>query len=244
MLNFITTGCSFTAGTIPLSHNTANDWAVKGSIWNHFCFAKMNPEKNKFINLALGGGSNISSTTNLVYYLETNKQTVTNQNTLIGLNITGLDRYDSICRLEDPLINNDLCCIDPSGIDHVSKELGFGWITHGNKIRQEHTDILNCMALLQCFSYLDLNNFSYFFMLMNNAVYNTAPGWFKIALDQRKSRWVTFDDTMGMMELVLKNKLTRSPTDWHPNIQGSKLIAKYVIDFLKKNQNYDPFFTQ
>lgn len=242
MFNFITTGCSFSAGTISLPHDTAEDWRTRGSIWNHFCFAEMDPSKNKFVNLALSGGSNISATANLIYYLETHKPTVTNQNTLIGINLTGLNRYDTVCSLDDPNINVDLCCIDPRGIDHPSKELGFGWVSLGNNHRIPHAEILNCLSLLQCFCYLESNNFNYFFMLMNDSIYTRAPQWFKTVLDQRTNRWITFDGVMGMMEFVLKHNLARSAKDHHPSIDGNKLIAEYVLEFLEKN-NYAAFLS-
>lgn len=234
MLNFITTGCSFTAGVIPLPHNSALDWHTKGSIWNHFCFAEMDPANDRFINLALGGGGNIAATTNLIYYLETNKQQVTPDNTIIGLNITGHGRRDIICDLANQQINTDLCCIDSRGLHHISKELGFGWITNNNKHTTEHIDIQSCLALIQCFSYLELNKFRYFFMLMNSAVYTQSPRWFQNALDGRDINWVKFDGIIGMMELALAKKLTRTQLDWHPNIQGHKLISQYVINFIKK----------
>jgi hypothetical protein len=234
MLNFITTGCSFTAGTIPLPHDTPEDWSMKGSIWNHFCFAEMDPANDRFTNLALSGGGNIASTTNLIYYLETNKKHVTPDNTLIGLNITGTNRQDIICSLNNRNINTNLCCVDTQGLQHVSKELGFGWITNDNEHTTEHIDIQSCLALLQCFSYLELNKFRYFFMLMNSAVYTQSPQWFQSAIDDRNVNWIKFDGIAGMMELAVSKKLTRTQVDLHPNIEGHKLISQYVIDFIKQ----------
>lgn len=242
MLNFITTGCSFTAGTIPLPHNTAEDWRLRGSIWNHFCFAEMDPSNDRFINLALGGGGNMAATTNLIYYLETNKQQVTPSNTIIGLNITGHGRQDIICDLADRRINTDLCCINSQGLHHISKELGFGWITNDNRHTTEHIDIQSYLALIQCFSYLELNKFRYFFMLMNSELYTHSPPWFQNALDDRDINWVKFDGTIGMLELALANKLTRTKLDLHPNIEGHKLISQYVINFIKNRYQDDQIF--
>jgi len=238
-MHFITTGCSFTAGTIPLPHNLADNWKIFGNVWPHFCFAEMNTNEDQFVNLALSGGGNISASANLIYYLETNKHQLTHENTLIGINLTGLHRWDTICEVDNVNANKDLCCIDPTGIDHFSKQLGFGWITEG--IDYEHPrlniDLLNCLSVLQCFSYLELNKFRYFFMIMNNDIYNFAPAWFQQVLDSRHDSWIKFNAGPGMMEFVKQQNLTRSATDFHPSTQGHQLIAQIVINFLNKKYN-------
>ena len=239
MLNFITTGCSFTAGIIPLPHDSQDDWNIKGSVWPHFLFAKMSPGKDKFRNFALPGGGNIAATANLIYYLETNKTTVRPDNTIIGINITGTNRLDTICDINDTQINADLCCIDSTGIDHHSKELGFGWITHCNNHRNKQVDIQNCLSISQCFSYLDLHKFQYFFMVMNDAIYSDSPGWFKDTLDQHCNQWIKFGTTMGMMEFAKDKKLTVSSNNHHPTIECHKLIANHIIDFLKKKEIFN-----
>jgi hypothetical protein len=239
MFNFITTGCSFTAGIIPLPHNSQDDWNIKGSTWPHFLFANMSPEKDKFTNFAMPGGGNIAATANLIYYLETNKLLIRPDNTIIGINITGLNRLDVMCDVNNDQINVDLCCIDSSGIDHPSKELGFGWVTHCNNHRNKHVDIQNCLSILQCFSYLDLHKFQYFFMVMNDDIYSDSPSWFKDTLDQHSDKWIKFGDITGMMEFAKSKKLTKSSTDHHPTIEGHKLIANYIIDFLKKKEIFN-----
>ena len=232
-MNFIVTGCSFTAGIIPLPHDNPSQWEQRGSVWPHFCYSKMNLKEDSFLNLAIPGAGNIAALSNLIYYLETNKPPT--DQTIIGFNITGLDRLDTIRDITEPH-NTDLCCIDPTDIVHPSYTLGFGWETSATKHKVFKINILNCLVILQAITYLDHAGYNYFFMLMNNEIYNNAPEWCKKVLDQRNKRWVRFDNIVGMQEFAQANNLLISETDWHPNTNGHKLIASYVIKHLS---NYE-----
>lgn len=238
MLNFVVTGCSFTAGVIPLPHTDAAAWQQQGSVWPHFIFAKMNPLTDTFKNLALPGGGNIAAFTNLIYYLETNKSTINSSNSIVGFNIAAPNRLDTICDVNDPSININLCCIDSAGITHPSGELGFGWITSGVIHRQHKTEILNYMAIIQALEYLEHHKFRYFFMLMNDAVYTYAPGWFRQALDSRDDSWIKFNSNMSMLGLVSTHNLCVSAQDRHPSTEGHVKIADYVNDFLTDKSWY------
>lgn len=235
MLNFITTGCSFTAGTIPLPHDKLEHWTTHSSVWPHFCFADMNPEQDRFVNLAMPGAGNVAALLTLIYFLETNKSTVTPDNAIVAFNITGLNRLDTICNINDPDINNNLCCIDPRGIEHPSVAMNFGWKTQGFKHKIDHIDIQAQLTILQAMCYLDLHKFKYCFMLMTNSIYNDSQPWFQQLLDQHSKHWIKFDDIMGMKEFVQQHNLTVSKFDLHPNTAGHKLIAKYVTKFIKQN---------
>lgn len=239
MLNFITTGCSFTAGVIPKPHDQADSWLLQGSVWPHFIFAKMNPAQSTFKNLALPGGGNVAALTNLIYYLETNKSCLDTNNTVIGFNITEPARLDTICSLNHPGINRDLCCIDSTGLDHPSQELGFGWTTSGLNHRQTNIDIIGYLSVVQALAYLKLNKFRYFFMLMTDSIYTHAPDWFQSVLNQHSNNWITFDDCMSMHSMVLAHNLTVSDRDQHPSTEGHIKIAKYVDMFLTNNSWYE-----
>ena len=233
--NFITSGCSFTAGVINNPNNSLVGWENKSSVWPHYCFLSMDPEQSNFINLAIPGGSNFSAFSNLVYYLETHKN-LNSSNTLVGFNITGLYRYDEICDSNNSKANKDLCCIDPVGLIHPSQELGFAWITHGIYGRgQEKIEILNFLAILQGIVYLETNKFDYFFMLMNDHVYIDLPDWLKEFLKNRTDNWIKFENIMGMLEFVKQQNLIDD--DYHPNRSGHKLIAEYVLKFLNNKIN-------
>lgn len=236
-LKFITTGCSFTAGVIPLPHDNLSAWETQGSVWPHFCFSKMRCNDAEFINLALPGGGNVAAMNNLVYLLETEKQRITPDNTIIGINLTGLGRVDIITDLRSDKVNNDLACINPTGIEHPNKRLGFGWITHGNFSNVQQAEILSCLSVLQCFSYLELHNFKYFFMLMNSPIYTHAPAWFQQVLDSRKDNWVTFGNEIGMAEFAKKSNLLGDSS--HPSTAGHKLISSYVMDLLTQKKWID-----
>ena len=243
-INFIATGCSFTAGIIPLPHDDPAEWSNRGSVWPHFCFAKTDTRNSKFLNLGLPGGGNTAAMSNLVYYLETNQSSLDKNKTIIGFNITEPSRVDVIAELADPEINNNLCCIDPDGINHFNQELGFGWITHGARHRKHWADINHisgALAVLQCLCYLELHDYQYFFMTMTDEIYTTAPAWFQQCLDVRKDKWVTFNGAQSMLTLVKEQKMCKP--DGHPSTQGHKLIAQYVLDFCHKKYGTQ-FFNQ
>jgi hypothetical protein len=243
-INFITTGCSFTAGIIPLPHTDSDDWNERGSVWTHFCFAKTDTAHSKFVNLGLPAGGNIAAMSNLIYYLETNQTHLDKSNTIIGFNITELGRVDTIADSIDTRINRNLCCIDPSGLKHFSDEVGFGWIT-GLAVKKDYWSeknyINSCLAVLQCLCYLELHNYQYFFMTMTDQIYTTAPTWFQQCLDSRKDKWITFDGAQSMLTLVKEQKMCKP--DLHPSTQGQKLIAQYVLDFCYKKYGTQ-FFNQ
>lgn len=224
--NFITTGCSFTAEHNYTIKKYPADWENLGTTWSHFCFAKMNPVYHNYVNMAMSGSGNLASMTNLIHFLETNKDIITPKNSLIGFNITGLDRVDKICSINDPLANFNsyrYYCKD--------SDIKFSWITSGWDPSSEQFIEQSCLTVLQCLSYLELKKFRYFFMLMNNPVYDCSPIWFKTMLNAHRANWVKFDDTIGMLEFSQKNNLITSCG--HPNTQGHKLISDYVMEFLK-----------
>jgi hypothetical protein len=158
--------------------------------------------------------------------LESNKS-LTPGNTLVGFNITGIDRSDVICSPDHPAINDILVTGITEGVEHPSKRFGFGWITGG--IRSDMIHIFNCILVVQAISYLEANNFNYFFMLMNSEVYDYAPDWFQNFLQQRE-QWVKFENFNNMFEFLKYNALI-SP-DGHPTRSGHRLIAEHILNFL------------
>ena len=69
-------------------------------------------------------------------------------------------------------------------------------------------------------------------MLMNDAIYYTAPDWFQKFLDARQHRWVKFGSIVGMAEFVMQQQVTTP--DGHPSKVGHKMLSKQVIAHLKK----------
>lgn len=227
--NFIVTGCSFTAGTSDLKMAKENP-----RTWPHFLLPFLNPEL--FVNLAIPGAGNFSIANGLTYFLETKKY-IDPTNTLIGINFTGLDRIDTMCAVDHPNANR---CFS------WANDLGFNWITDSNftqkvqpfngllqkNIGLEQVRTLNCLSIIQVLSYLESNNFNYFFMLMNNYILTDSPDWFKTFLNQRRSKWLTFDQYQTVYEFVDANKLT-DKDGFHPSLNGYKLIAQTIASTLE-----------
>lgn len=232
MKYLITSGCSFTAGEIPLPNNTKDDYNLKGSVWPHFCFAQsFDPEIDTLTNLAMPGGGNIAAMDNLIHWLEKYKDTVSPEDVLVVFNLTELNRWDSPCSVDNPKANKDLACIEPQGITHFSNKLGVSWITHGVRWPDrtlDNVDIISSLAIINCFSYLERHGFRYFFMFMNEKIYSDAPAIFQKAVDERKKHWIQFGCNIGMYEFALSNNQTTD--DGHPTIDGHKLIASQILD--------------
>jgi len=227
--NFITVGCSFTAGTSNI------DLAKKNPTrWPHFLLSIIDPDF--FANLAISGGGNSSQMTSLTCFLETKKNIIPTD-TLIILNLTGLYRVDTMCSIDHPDAN-----------PHISwaQDLGFTWITCdmlGTKISAiskflhknmelEQIKTFSCLAIIQGLSYLESNNFNYFFMLMDDFILEDSPEWFRNFLEQRKNKWIKFDQHQTMHSYVSELELT-CEDNFHPSTDGHKLIAQNIIDTLK-----------
>jgi hypothetical protein len=222
---FITAGCSFTAGTSQIEEATHLP-----TVWPHFLLPAINPKI--FYNLAISGGGNHSISTNLIYLLETKKYINTN-NALIGINITGLDRIDTMCAVDHPDANKHFSW------DH---DFGFSWITEGgfthrglpfNGALQKNTGleqihILNALAIIKCFSYLELHKFSYFFMVMDDVVIQDSPPWLLDFLNCRQKQWITFNNYNTMHSFAKENFLLEEDK-FHPTASGHKLIADVVM---------------
>ena len=233
---FITAGCSFTAG------NSLIENATQPKTWSHFLLPKINPEF--FYNLAIPGGGNCATSTNLIYLLETKKY-IEPKNTLIGINITGLDRIDTMCAVDHPDSNKNFSW---------NHDFGYSWITEGGftsnippfyGVLQKNTEIeqisiSNALAMIKCFSYLELHKFNYFFMVMDDLVIQDSPPWFLDFLNCRRQQWITFDDHITMHSLA-KGKNLLEEDKFHPSISGYQLIADMVLEQLVDKKLIDNY---
>lgn len=229
--NFIVTGCSFTASRLEDVEDTAEAWNLRASHWPHTVFAELGPQGKTFINLAMGSGGNTAAFVNLCYLLNLNHQ-YSPENTLIGFNITSLIRKDRMC-----LPNDARQSVYRESVD-VPKYLGISWYPeiHNKDEIIDHTVIQNACKVIESISYLESRKFNYFFMLMSDSVYTTAPSWFQEFLDARKNiSWILLDRYLSMESYSNSIKGWRTPTDTHPNLETNRIIGKKVIDFLQLN---------
>ena len=223
MTQLVTTGCSFTGGVIPLPHLPKSEWNVRGSVWPHFVYSD-NSNFDSLTNLGIPGGGNVASMYNLIYFLEQNN----NKDTIVIFNITGLSRNDTICDSINPDANKDLCCVDATGLKHFSDTFGFGWITRGNGMFQKQ-NVFSELSIIQAISYLELNNYDYYFMFMNNSVLEKSNEIFKKFIKCRKDRLITFNSN-SMYEFCVS--IGETTDDGHPTAQGHKQMAKHIMEFL------------
>lgn len=223
----ITTGCSFTAGVLE-SINAHTAFA-----WPHFCVLELGLASNDFLNFALPGGGNNAAISNLVYYLELNPDL---DRVLVGLNITALERCDSMCKQTHLDANQDL------SNKHIQEQLHIGWIHNGLDRFQLNRGVAaltiqSCLAVVQGIVYLESRNIDYFFMLMTDNIYTDSPVWFQQFLHARQDHWVKFGELTGMLEFVEQQNLQTSGVDFHPSIQGHKHIADHVLEHLNAKKD-------
>jgi hypothetical protein len=216
--NLLAAGCSFTA--------SLNSWPTQ---------LQKNITSLNCINIGVSGAGNYTIGTNIVYFLELEKK-YNSTNTTVIFNISDLDRIDTMCSVDHPNANKYWAW---------DKQLGFNWINQGgftgqeppfNGMLQKHMGIeqiikVNCLSIIQCISYLELNNFNYYFMLLSDQICKDSPTWFNEFLEERRDKWITFDNHQSMYSYALANN--QIDTDgFHPSSKGQKLIAQKVKEKL------------
>lgn len=215
--NFLVTGCSYSCGPL---QSAAKDYYWS---WSHFCLETLGCAHENYRNFAIPGGGNMAAMTNLIYFLQTNPDW-TAENTLIGFNITGLDRRDVMVSAEHPEAKA------MQAQYHIRKDLQIGWLIDGMLDWRTTQQVQSCLAVLQGLTYLDHCGFDYFFMLLNQPVYDVAPAWFQQVLDQHRPRWLQFSEG-GMYERVRAAGAVDSTL--HPTRTGHGLLAQDVLQYLE-----------
>jgi hypothetical protein len=230
--NFIVSGCSFSAGSSSINQAEENP-----KVWPDFLLPVLKPKF--FINLSIPGSGNLSIANNLILTLET-KKNLSPSNSLVVINITGLERIDVMCSVNHP---------DANKYFYWSKDLGYNWITHGawvgleksspfygslqKNMELEQARTMSCLSIVHCFSYLELHNFKYFFMLMDDYIINDSPAWFTDYLDQRKDKFIKFGQYQSMHSYA-KSCEELHTDQFHPSVGGHELIAKHINSFIQK----------
>ena len=225
LANFIVAGCSFSVGI------SDKEVAINcPTTWSHFLLSKLNPKF--FYNLAIPGSGNFAIANNLIYLLES-KNHIEAKDSLIIFNISGLDRIDTMVPVDHPNANKSFSW---------DKDFKFGWIVEGGFLNNknvfkgllqknmgfEQVQLLSCLSMVQCFSYLESRNFNYRFMLMDNNILN-SPVWFTDFLNVRQDKWIQFDHAQSMHEYA-KNTNLLSEDKFHPSIHAHKLIADQIFN--------------
>lgn len=225
---FITAGCSFTAGTSDIDQARSNPES-----WPHFLLEKI--PARFLINLAIPGGGNQQIADNVIYLLETKKY-ITSENCLIGINFTGLDRLDIMCAVDHPDANKNFSW---------SKDFGFGWITEGTFVSKtspfngmlqknmelDQTQLSNCLSIVKLLSYLELNRFKYFFMLMNDEIMDTSRTWFNDFVNQGQTGPVIFGQSKSMKSFATDKGLLNKD-QFHPNKEAHQLMSNEIFGYL------------
>ena len=207
------------------------------STWSHFLLSKTNSKI--FVNLAIPGGGNIAAGYNIVYLLET-KKFFTSNDTLVLFNITGLDRFDTMCYKDNAHANTSFSW---------NEDFKFGWLTEGGfghagprppfkGLLQKNMGLdqmitFNSLSIINTITYLEANNFQYAFMLMDRHIEPAAPDFLKRFLDNRSAYYITFDGVSNMYEYCKQNTWLKGD-QFHPNHEGYSAIADVVSRHIDK----------
>lgn len=226
----VLSGCSFTTGSSDMIAARKNP-----STWGDFLLDKINPRV--YLNLGIPGAGNQAITQNVVYCLESKKTLLDPATTLVGLNFSGLDRIDTMCDVDHPNANDNFSW---------ARDFGFGWLTEGSFINKrspyfgslqknigyKSTVTTSCLSIVQGINYLKNQQYKFFFMLMNNQIFNDAPEWFCDFLNNHQEHWVRFGSTIGMQEFTRQHGQIGQDL-FHPTVQGYQLIADEVDRAIK-----------
>lgn len=232
----VNAGCSFTAGTsdIHLAKNNPQSWG-------HFLLSKINPRI--YINLGIPGGGNRQIADNLIYLLNS-KPEITPSNSLILFNISGLDRIDTMCSIEHPDANKNFSW---------SKDFGFSWITEGGfvstnapfygalqkNMELEQIRLSSCLAIIQLLAFLKLKKFRFFFMTLDDKIFEECPTWFKtVIFEHYNHNYIRFGEVFSMHEFA-KSKNLLAPDRFHPNLEANQLVANVVYETLIDNKRLE-----
>jgi hypothetical protein len=223
-------GCSFTTGTS--NYNIA---CTTPSTWLDFLVSELNFEV--FANLAIPGAGNLSTSVNIISFLEKfKKYHFNNKETLVIFNITALDRIDTMCPVEHP---------DATTCFSYDKVLEYGWITEGSfltkrppfngalqkNIGYDQVRLLNEYAIINLISYLKCNEYDFRFMAMDyKQTLDQSTPTFKSFLKDFDDNFIKFDG-LSMYEFCKKQK-NLSDDRFHPSTQGYKIISEKILSNL------------
>ena len=239
MKNIIASGCSFTENGIgrvppispdlpggsPFSNNrnfndsTVNSWA--SHVANNF-------KPISYVNTAAGSHGNALVSTTIIelisrYFYEPHE-------TLVIFNILSFYRHDFICKYQHA---------DSSFRTPWSQQmLDFNFLDINSQtykkmidtVSFEQTVMLSKNYIRNLFEFLDNNNFSFYFLWMEDysKIFN-EDRFLKKYLDNL----VYLDNYNNMLEYCLSKNLTISKLDEHPNQEAHKIISNYVLEKIK-----------
>ena len=222
--NLVVAGSSFSVGT-----SDKQDARRNPITWSHLLLKEYDPEI--YVNLAIPGAASSSISSNLIYFLETKKY-INNNETVVIIDFSELDRYDVMCQVGHPNANPFFSW---------NNDLGFDWLTEGSfPVKKppfngaiqlnagfEAVVLTSQLAILNCITYLESRNFTYRFMLTHNWIFDDSPQWFQDFLKKHSKNWITFDDCIGMHEYGLKNKVLHTD-NYHLSMKGNADIYTYI----------------
>ena len=227
--HLVVSGCSFSAGSSSIDLAKSDP-----SVWPHWLLKKIHFDR--FANLSIVGGGNLSASYNLLFYLE--NRFCDPADTLVIFNLTEFFRIDLICPVDHP---------DSTRWFSWDKDFGFSWIIeplfedkkspfHGKLQKNmgfEQTIMLNSLHVLALFSYLENRGYRYYFMLMSQECLDHAAPFLQEKIKQNQNRFINFPGHECMKEYVSDLGLTSSKFDHHPSTIGHKVIADSVFERLR-----------
>ena len=222
--NLIVAGCSFSTGT-----NLPEKFNNTPKTWSHFLVNKYLTSVNCYINLGILGGGNTQIAKSVIYTLE--KINLNPNETLVLFNITGLQRIDLMCQLEQPDHNEyfswkNMYNFSYINIPHLnSTDTIFKDLLHKN-LGYDQVLLSNSIELISLFNYLKSKKIDYKFMLLDDTIEERSPD----ILNPYLKEAIKFDG-LNMHEYCKKNNLLHDD-GFHPSADGYSVLSDFIYQSL------------
>jgi hypothetical protein len=219
----ITTGCSYTAASSNIDE-TPTSWA--GHLARYL-------EVDDYVNLALPGGGNTSTSFSLTsFLLDRNDVFLDADSTMVVFNITDFDRTDMITYPDHYASNKHNSWKDI---------LGFNWINDSgftnrkepyDHLIQKNTGIkqvekLGVLALELMVFMLHNMNIEYRILLMRDYIHESSPDIARF-MDKYDDKIIRLGSSIGMYEFCKKYSML-SEDGFHPSNKGYYKIYNEII---------------
>jgi hypothetical protein len=232
--HLIVGGCSFSAdgiGGCPPDHKSNGgcsyiqdpDYvASEPNNWVGFLARKLSVQS--LVNLAASSHGNILTSYSIFELLKKYNYDV--KNSLIIFNLTDPFRVDIPCDFYDKKADENI----PWDKDILSHS--YQKIQHCVSESMEKYTSESVRFLLE---YLKLKGFKFYFLLMNDY---TDHKYLGPIVNEFQDHLIAIDPGPSMMEFAISTKNTVSNTDFHPNLNGHKLIAEQIYSHICNYNNY------
>jgi len=235
-------GCSFTAdgvGGIPPNLHSPEGacsfvsdgfyTAAEPKSWVSFLAQQL--QVKSLVNLASSGHGNMATANNIISLLTRFKYDKTK--TIILFNITDAGRLDLMCDWSHPAASTQ--CTWPWDT------LNFKYLDNARDLAKstkktmgiDQVEICSVNAVWGLIGFLTVNGYNFKFLTMRDYTeHYPAEHPMSQLLNQYQAHWIKLSGERGLVEYVQKQNLAIGEGDFHPTVDGHRMIAQEVLKCL------------